>query len=332
AVPLDDGTIALQQGVQEGGDDMLAGRDVPWAVDIPVTQDGARHPRLGAEDAHVMLAGDLGDPIRTDRVQGLGLRHGLPQGVAVDSPARGGEDDLSATGGDGGLHHVHGAEHIDGRVPERIRGRARHQCLRREMEDDARCEPLADPHHFLEIADVGLDEFGARVNVDARAGREVIDDTDLMTFGQQRVDQMRPDEARATGDQRAHQYAPCPDTTTNSVRARMVRSSRRDMRRTYSASSRIRSALLSSWRPLTCQSPVKPGRTESSNWPAAPHSGSSATVIMRGPTRLISPRTTSTSWGSSSRLSLRSKRPTRVIRGSPTILFDSPNWRCRASS
>ena len=73
------------------------------------------------------------------------------------------------------------------------------------MEDDARCEPLADPHHLLEIADVGLDEFGARVNVDARAGREVIDDTDLMTFGQQRVDQMRPDEARATGDQRAHQ-------------------------------------------------------------------------------------------------------------------------------
>ena len=73
------------------------------------------------------------------------------------------------------------------------------------MKDDAWREPPANPHQLLPIADVGFDEFSARVDVDARAGREVVDDADQMTVSQQRIDQMRPDEARATGDQRPHQ-------------------------------------------------------------------------------------------------------------------------------
>src|SRR3989449_2678429 len=98
ALPLADGPIALQQGVQERGDDMLAGGDVPGAVDIPIAQDRGRHAGLAAEHADVMLARDLGYPIRTDRVQGLGFRYRLPFHVAVDGPARGGEDDLLTAG------------------------------------------------------------------------------------------------------------------------------------------------------------------------------------------------------------------------------------------
>src|SRR5438552_15591288 len=205
AVPLDHGSFALQQGVQEGGDDMLAGGDVPGAVTIPVAQDRAGHPRLSAQHADVMLAGDLGHAVRTDRIQGLSLRHRLRLRVAVDGPPRGGEDDLAAAGRDRRLDHVHSAEHIDLGIPQRIRSRARNQGLGGEMKDDAWREPPANPQQLLAIADVGFDEFSAWVDVDARAGREVVDDADLMTYSQQRIDQMRPDEARATGDQRPHQ-------------------------------------------------------------------------------------------------------------------------------
>jgi hypothetical protein len=139
-------------------------------------------------------------------VSGTGWRATLPsRHVAVDGPAGGGEDDLLTAGRNRRPRHVHGAEHVDLGVPKRIRGGARDQRLRGEMEDDARRKPPPNLHHVLTVADVGFDEVGARIDVDARAGREVIDDADPVTFSQQRVDEMRPDEACAAGDHRAHQ-------------------------------------------------------------------------------------------------------------------------------
>ena len=71
--------------------------------------------------------------------------------------------------------------------------------------------PLGECHQ-LGPADV---EVVDRERVPARAprigqvreasGREVVDDVDLVTLGQQPVDEVRPDEARATRDERAHQ-------------------------------------------------------------------------------------------------------------------------------
>ena len=41
--------------------------------------------------------------------------------------------------------------------------------------------------------------------VGQRAGRQVVDDVDRVALGQQPVDEVRADEAGATGDERAHQ-------------------------------------------------------------------------------------------------------------------------------
>ncbi len=85
-------------------------------------------------------------------------------------------------------------------------------------------------------------------------------------------------------------------------------------------SRRTRSSNSSPERPEICHRPVIPGRTSErarcqSSSIAWSRSGSG-----RGPTRLISPRRTLTSCGSSSSERRRSTRPTRVTRGSSRIL------------
>ena len=85
-----------------------------------------------------------------------------------------------------------------------------------------------------------------------------------------------------------------------------------------------------SLRPRTCQRPVMPGVTSSRlrPMPSAIWSASWRTKG-RGPTRLISPRSTFQIWGSSSRLRRRMNAPTRVTRGSARDLEERPvDARC----
>ena len=60
----------------------------------------------------------------------------------------------------------------------------------------------------LRVADVGLVEAGAarqrRAEVLALAGGEVVDDGDLVAAVEERVDEVRADEAGAAGDQGTH--------------------------------------------------------------------------------------------------------------------------------
>ena len=62
------------------------------------------------------------------------------------------------------------------------------------------------------VADVELDQLGAGrqrpVEVLAAAGREVVDDRHLVAAREQRVDQIRADEAGAAGDQSLHRASP----------------------------------------------------------------------------------------------------------------------------
>ncbi len=77
--------------------------------------------------------------------------------------------------------------------------------------------------------------------------------------------------------------------------------------------------------PLICAQPVMPGFMRWRHaYSATSRADSTSPVRMpmawgRGPTRLISPQSTFQSCGSSSRLVLRMKRPTRVTRSSPTL-------------
>jgi hypothetical protein len=100
----------------------------------------------------------------------------------------------------------------------------------------------------------------------------------------------------------------------------------------YCTSSATLVAYDTSLRPDTCHSPVIPGRADSTMGMYWPYRRISSSVIGRGPTRLISPRNTFTSCGSSSSEVRRSRRPRRVTRGSFLSLKVSANSSASAGS
>ncbi len=82
----------------------------------------------------------------------------------------------------------------------------------------------------------------------------------------------------------------------------------------YSASSWRRSLHDRRFRPLTCAKPVRPGRTKNRALSASEKYGRYCGRSGRGPTTLMSPRSTFHRLGSSSRLVRRKKRPSGVRR------------------
>ncbi len=108
------------------------------------------------------------------------------------------------------------------------------------------------------------------------------------------------------------------------------RSSRGDAVTAYSLSSSIRRCgLVLRFRPSTCHGPVSPGSTENRSDAESGSASASSGHSGRGPTKLISPRSTFNSCGNSSMLQRRSHRPTRVMRGSLVILKNGDaSFRC----
>jgi hypothetical protein len=70
------------------------------------------------------------------------------------------------------------------------------------VSDDAE---LAFPHEAAGVGrrDVQLAEVGTAWNVLALAGREIVDDDDVIAGGQEAISHVRPDEAGAASDQDA---------------------------------------------------------------------------------------------------------------------------------
>jgi hypothetical protein len=56
------------------------------------------------------------------------------------------------------------------------------------------------------LADVRDDELGSLGDILAVAGREVVDDPDIVAAGKQYVDYVRADEAGASCDDRPHRF------------------------------------------------------------------------------------------------------------------------------
>jgi hypothetical protein len=106
------------------------------------------------------------------------------------------------------LEQVDRPQHVDRGVGGRVAERAAHVDLRREVED--RLGPLGRDHaaQLGRVADVDHAQPRAAlqgtVEVLAAAGREVVDDGDLVTAIEQGVNEVRPDEAGTAGDDRAH--------------------------------------------------------------------------------------------------------------------------------
>src|SRR3989441_2689849 len=104
-----------------------------------------------------------------------------------------------------------------------------------------------------------------------------------------------------------HQQAPFPEMTAAGVARRILMSVQSERVLAYRRSSRTISSNVVRLRPDTCQSPVSPGlasrmRRRCQGLYCASSYGSGG----RGPTSDMSPRSTFHSWGSSSRLVLRS--------------------------
>jgi dTMP kinase len=166
-----------------------------WAVDVRQPQDDMAGPVDPVPAAEVLLAAELRDPVRGQRVA-RGVLRRRPVALAVDRAAGRGEDDLRA-GLARRLQHAHGPEHVDLRVEVRPAHRGLDVGLGGEVEDDLGVSQLEAG------ADVALLEPRRGVHVLAFARGEVVDDDDLVASGDQGVDEMRADEPGAPCHDRA---------------------------------------------------------------------------------------------------------------------------------
>jgi len=110
--------------------------------------------------------------------------------------------------------------------------------------------------------------------------------------------------------------APLRSSTAGTVRARILRSPRNVTSSTYSSSRAIICARVRRLRPLIATSAVMPGRSARMRSKRERYFSTMKTRLGRGPTRLMSPRITLKSCGSSSRLVERIHLPHGVMRGS----------------
>ena len=135
----------------------------------------------------------------------MGLRDGLHARVPIDRATGRGKDDLAAGRARGGAQDTEGSQHVDVGIPVGIRHRAGNQRLRGEMKHGRRPGEVEDAVDLRLIAHVRFEELGPGIEVRPGARRQVVDDRDLMAGAEKGVDHVRSDEARSTGDQRAHQ-------------------------------------------------------------------------------------------------------------------------------
>jgi dTMP kinase len=170
-----------------------------------VSSESTRRIELGdgrslvarAEDAvparEVLLATLLRDPVRRERLERrlLGGGHGA---LAVAGAAGRREDHLRLAGG---RQHVRGADDVHRGVVARILHRGLHVGLRSQVEEDVRVDRER-------LADVVLEQRRRRIHELALPGREVVDDGHLVAAREERIDEIRPDEARTTCHDRVH--------------------------------------------------------------------------------------------------------------------------------
>ena len=201
AVPEDVGLLASGEGTEEDRDHAcLPVRVLARAVDIPVAERDVLRPVQTVVRGQVLLARELGRPVRGDRLTGRGLRGGNGA-LTVDRAARGAEHDLRVVAART-LEDADGADHVylcvlgrplDGDANVRLCG---------EVEDGLRPNLVEQVVERLpNIADV---KPRARRDVLSLSLGERVDDRDLITASDERIDDVRTDEAGSAGHDRPH--------------------------------------------------------------------------------------------------------------------------------
>ena len=181
----------------------LAVRVLPRPVDVRVPKGHVLCPVQAVVGAEVLLGRELRRPVGRDRLQGrvLGRR---PLALAVDRTARRGEDQLRAVRARC-LEHPDRPEDVDVAVEDGLLDRPAHVGLRREMEADVRPrfpKRLVEhaPRHGCPRRPAGLSSFSRSRLPVARLSTT----TTSSPRADERVDEVRPDEARAACDNRPH--------------------------------------------------------------------------------------------------------------------------------
>ena len=176
-------------------------RVLPRPVDVAVPKGDVVRVVEPVVRREVLLAGELRGPVGRERSPGRVLARRPAVGLAVDRAAGRGEDHLRPVP-PSRLEHAERPEDVHLRVVDRVLHGHPDVRLRREVE--ARLRP-----HLVEDAvgvgaEVGLVEARALRHVFAPAARQVVEDVHLVAARDERVGDVRADEARAPGDDRSH--------------------------------------------------------------------------------------------------------------------------------
>ncbi len=121
--------------------------------------------------------------------------------LAVDRAAGRAEYDASA-GRTRRFQDANGADNVDVRVEGRTLHRCPYVSLCREMEDHLGPEPAGKLLERL-VTDVELVQLYPRRQVLTRSARKIVHDVDFGRLCNERIDEMRADESRPSGDDRS---------------------------------------------------------------------------------------------------------------------------------
>ena len=179
----------------------LAVRVLARAVDVAEPQRHRREPEQPRVERQVALRGGLGGAVGGERGE-RGVLGRRQRGVlAVERAAGRGEQDAPGAARPRGLQHRRGAADVHPRVERGIGDRLADVHLRREVEDDVGPLLLGDRGDVGDVRDVQRHALGHPL---ALAVGQVVDHRDRRALGEQRVDEVGPDEAGAAGDECLH--------------------------------------------------------------------------------------------------------------------------------
>ncbi|MNH12119.1 hypothetical protein D3C79_716540 [compost metagenome] len=194
----------VQGALAENADDpgIRRGRILARPEDVEEAKHYRFQAMLTAVEVQVLLAGQLVYRVRRQRCLGRIFLDRLAFAVvAINRSAGGKQHALDAV-------QAHGLADIQGADEVALVGfhRVIHRGLHRGHGGQVHHCLATGSHAFdqLGVGDVAFDQFQTRViylEVAWFAGRQVIEDTHGITFGQQRIAQVGTDEASATGDQ-----------------------------------------------------------------------------------------------------------------------------------
>ena len=206
AVAVDVRLVAAEERAEEDRNDAgLAVGILAWPVDVPEAERDVLRLVQAVVRAQILLAGELRGAVRGERVQRGGLPGRPVVALAVDRAACRAEDDLRVVPASG-LEHANRPEDVRVGVVVRALDRDAHVHLRREVEHGLGSVLVEDV--VQRLPDVPLRESRGGGDVLPLAGRQRVDDDDLVPAGHERVGDVRADEAGAACDDGPHALHP----------------------------------------------------------------------------------------------------------------------------